>query len=86
MSVHERKERARLGVRRDRLRFIERCGQADPEELQGLRYELSVAATDLNGDGCAFPACSCLFADCSQQPQCQPQVIWDGVQSVWKLG
>lgn len=36
--------------------------------MSGLRYDLAVRATDVNGDGCQFPACGCPRADCVRPP------------------
>ncbi|WP_376956466.1 hypothetical protein ABNQ39_00370 (plasmid) [Azospirillum sp. A26] len=53
---------------RDVVRHYETHSSAGPDLMRGVRYDLAIRATDLNGDGCMFPACNCTFADCSLRP------------------
>ena len=48
------------------LKVDEGKGLAGDRLSRGVRYDLAVRATDINGDGCRFPACGCQSADCSK--------------------
>ncbi|PWC33313.1 hypothetical protein [Azospirillum sp. TSO35-2] len=54
------------------VEHYERHSTAGPSIMRGVRYDLAVRATDLNGDGCLFPSCSCAKADCAQRAACPP--------------
>lgn len=60
---HERKGQGALGT----------------ELMRGARYELAVDATDVNGDGCMYPACGCPEADCAIPRDFAPKLgaPWD---------
>lgn len=57
------------------VEHYERYSTAGPAIMRGVRYDLAVRATDLNGDGCLFPACSCAKADCAERRGCAPPAI-----------
>lgn len=46
------------------VEHYERNSAVGKQLMRGTRYELAVQATDVNGDGCRFPACGCAAADC----------------------
>lgn len=46
------------------VEHYERNSVVGQQLMRGTRYELAVQATDVNGDGCLFPACGCPKADC----------------------
>ncbi|WP_377809092.1 hypothetical protein [Azospirillum sp. A29] len=54
------------------VEHYERHSTAGPAIMRGVRYDLAVRATDLNGDGCLFPACGCAKADCAERRGCAP--------------
>lgn len=54
------------------VEHYERYSTAGPAIMRGVRYDLAVRATDLNGDGCQFPACTCAKADCAERRGCVP--------------
>lgn len=60
------------------VEHYERHSTAGPTIMRGVRYDLAVRATDLNGDGCLFPACTCAKADCTERKGCpSPDVgVW----------
>ena len=60
------------------VEHYERHSTAGPAIMRGVRYDLAVRATDLNGDGCLFPACTCAKADCAERAACAlPDVgVW----------
>jgi len=62
------------------VEHYERYSTAGPAIMRGVRYDLAVRATDLNGDGCQFPSCTCVKADCAQRAACPPSDIarWNG--------
>ncbi|MBP2295824.1 hypothetical protein J2851_005637 [Azospirillum rugosum] len=68
-SVHRR--RGILIRLRKVVEGYERHGQDGVALVRGLRYELAVRATEVNGDACAFPACPCSKADCVSRPRPQ---------------
>lgn len=47
--------------------FHEEDGELPAQEIQAIRYRLAAQATEINGDNCRFPACSCARASCSRQ-------------------
>ena len=51
-------------------------GGPHKEIVDAARYAASVYATDLNGDGCRFPSCDCVLADCAAQPGTPLPVVW----------
>jgi hypothetical protein len=53
--------------------------------MRGVRYDLAVRASDVNGDRCLFPACNCAKAQCESRPKRLPNVIWCGPVAGWKL-
>lgn len=73
-------ERRALLVRiRNVVECYERHARNGVRLMQGVRYDLAVRATDVNGDACLFPACGCARADCSQQPPDRPSMPWPSV-------
>ncbi|HYG88498.1 MAG TPA: hypothetical protein VD978_19825 [Azospirillum sp.] len=68
-----RTQRGLLVKLRNMMEQYERCSTNGPKLMRGLRYQIAVDATDVNGDACMFPACGCPMADCSQQSQCRPR-------------
>ncbi|MCG5239044.1 hypothetical protein [Azospirillum doebereinerae] len=54
------------------VEHYERNSVAGASIMRGVRYDLAVRATDLNGDECLFPACGCNKADCSGRASCTP--------------
>ncbi len=69
-SVHRR--RGILIRLRRIVEGYERQGQNGVVLMRGLRYDLAVRATEVNGDTCAFPACPCVKADCGSRPRPLP--------------
>lgn len=60
------------------VKHYERQHLAGREIMRGIRYDLAVRATDLNGDDCRFPACGCDKADCANRPAVVPMTVWEG--------
>lgn len=58
------------------VQHYERHSLAGEAIMRGIRYDLAVRAGDLNGDGCRFPACGCVRADCAQRPATAPIPEW----------
>lgn len=54
------------------VEHYERNSTAGVAIMRGVRYDLAVRATDLNGDGCLFPGCGCPKADCAGRSSCTP--------------
>ncbi|MBP2297860.1 hypothetical protein [Azospirillum picis] len=54
------------------VEHYERHSTAGATIMRGVRYDLAVRATDLNGDGCLFPSCRCPKADCADRAACPP--------------
>lgn len=67
MNTPEARRKALINVRAV-VRQYETHNSAGPDIMRGVRYDLAIRATDLNGDGCMFPACHCNKADCSLRP------------------
>ncbi len=78
MSVDVEAQRGLLIKLRNMVEQYERCSLKGPKLMRGVRYQMAVDATDVNGDQCQFPACGCAKADCSDRPGCQPSVSWKG--------
>ncbi len=70
-----RTQRGLLIRLRNMMEQYERFSINGPKLMRGLRYQIAVDATDVNGDTCMFPACGCPKADCSRQSQCRPQQL-----------
>ncbi len=68
---------------RNVVECYERHAQNGIKIMRGVRYDLAVRATEVNGDGCQFPACGCPKADCASRPQCPPLVEWNGPSPPW---
>lgn len=54
------------------VEHYEQHSTAGAKIMRGVRYDLAVRATDINGDACLFPACTCARADCAARPSCPP--------------
>lgn len=54
------------------VEHYERNSTAGAAIMRGVRYDLAVRATDLNGDDCLFPSCGCRKADCAGRAACTP--------------
>ena len=54
---------------RNVVEHYEQHSTAGKTLMRGVRYDLAVRATDLNGDNCRFPACGCPEADCTNNPE-----------------
>ena len=80
MSVDLEAQRGLLIRLRNMVEQYERCSIKGPKLMRGVRYQMAVDATDVNGDGCLFPACGCAKADCSNPPACRPSIDWNGTQ------
>lgn len=78
MSADVEAQRGLLVRLRSMVEQYERCSLKGPKLMRGIRYQMAVDATDVNGDQCLFPACGCPKADCSQSPPCRPSIIWKG--------
>ena len=62
----EADERYKLTCMLRAIEGDEAKGRATKRLSLAVRYDLAVRAADLNGDGCRFPKCGCLGADCSK--------------------
>ena len=70
-------ERRALLLRiRNVVECYERHARNGVQLMLGVRYDLAVRATDVNGDRCMFPACDCARADCSRRPPGVPDISW----------
>ena len=78
MSVDVEAQRGLLIKLRNMVEQYERCSLKGPVLMRGVRYQMAVDATDVNGDRCAFPACGCAKADCADQPADPPVIGWNG--------
>ena len=78
MSVDIEAQRGLLMKLRSMVEQYERCSLNGPALMRGVRYQIAVDATDVNGDECLFPACGCAKADCADRPPCRPAIPWTG--------
>lgn len=49
------------------LEYHEEKGDLPSQEIQAIRYGLATLATEINGDDCRFPTCSCPRMNCSDK-------------------
>lgn len=80
MSVDVEAQRGLLVRLRSMVEQYERCSQKGMRLMRGVRYQMAVDATDVNGDECLFPACGCAKADCAQAPSSRPSIDWTGMR------
>jgi hypothetical protein len=85
MNPAKDERRAALIRVRDVVEHYEQHSALGSDLMRGVRYDLAVRASDLNGDRCLFPACGCLKAECEGRPHCLPVVTWCGPEAGWKL-
>ncbi len=86
MGMDTGEQRARMVRVLGLVEHYERNSVVGADLMRGVRYELAVQATEVNGDGCQFPACGCAKADCARRSPCVPRIAWQGPRTGRRAG